>query len=186
MGRAVLPQRAGRDPWERHAVRCEGFSRAPFTMRFEHLLQVTDPADPRVPPMSRAELWRGLLRRVDAPQDFPMGPDRCSARRGAGGESERHRRIHFGSLVFEDHVQLEAERRIVFTPRPHEGAAPVRLTITLEEPAPALLCLRFVYEVQGELSAEDRALQRYREQAWLEMDCEMLRTLREWLAAGTL
>ncbi|HSV69003.1 MAG TPA: AtaL-like protein [Methylibium sp.] len=154
-------------------------------MRFEHVLQVTDPADPRVPPMGRAELWRGLLRRVDAPQDFPLGPDRCSARPDAGGE-ERHRTIHFGNLVFEDRVRLEPERRIVFTPQPHEGVAPVRLTITLEEPAPAMLCLRFVYEVEGEASDEERALQRYREQAWLEMDRDMLRTLREWQAAGAL
>ena len=31
-----------------------------------------------------------------------------------------------------------------------------------------------------------RALQRWREQAWLEMDRDMLRTLREWQGAGTL
>lgn len=155
-------------------------------MRFEHLLQVTDPDDPRVATMSRAELWRGLLRRVDAPQDFPMGPDRCSTRPGPAGATERRRTVHFGHLVFEDHVTLDPEQRIVFSPQPRDGVAPVRLTICLEEPRPQMLCLRFVYEVEGEASAEERALQRYREQAWLEMDRDMLRTLREWQQAGTL
>jgi hypothetical protein len=154
-------------------------------MRYEHLMQVTDPADARVPPMSRAELWRGLMRRVESPQDFPLGPDRCSVHPGPGTD-QRRRTVHFGHLSFDDEVQLEPEQRIRFTPRPHEGVAPVALTITLEEPRPGLLCLRFVYEVGGEPSEEDRSLQRWREQAWLEMDRDMLRTLREWQAAGTL
>ena len=154
-------------------------------MRYEHLMQVTDPADPRVPPMSRAELWRGLMRRVESPQDFPLGPDECRSRPGAAAD-ERERTIHFGHLRFDDHVRLEPEQRIRFTPVVREGTAPVALTITLEEPSPGLLCLRFVYEVGGEPSDEDRALQRWREQAWLEMDRDMLRTLREWQAAGTL
>ncbi len=154
-------------------------------MHFEHLLQVTDPADPRVPPMSRAELWRGLMLRVESPQRFPLGPDRCELRGGAG-DGERLRSIHFGALRFEDCVRLVPEQRIDFLPEPHEGAAPVRLTITIEEPTPGALFLRFVYTGQEAASAEEKALERYREQAWLEMDRDMLRTLREWQAARSL
>lgn len=154
-------------------------------MRFEHLLQVNDPGNPRIPPMSRAELWRGLLVRVESPQRFELGPDRCEARVGERGD-ERLRSIHFGSLRFEDRVRLEPEQRIVFVPQPHEGAAPVHLTITLEEPAAGALFLRFVYSTEGELCAEDKALQGYREQAWLEHDRDMLRTLRDWQRSGHL
>lgn len=157
-------------------------------MRFEHLLEVTDPSNPAIPPMSRAELWRGLLVRVETPQRFPLGPDRCEARDGPLAD-QRCRTIHFGGLRFDDTVQLETERRITFTPLPHEGASTVALAITIEEPSPGALFLRFLYEVieppEG-ASAEDRALQRYREQAWLEMDRDMLRTLREWQADGQL
>ena len=153
-------------------------------MRYEHLLQVTDPADPRLPPMTRAELWRGLLVRVETPQHFALGPDRCEARIGAH-PGERRRSIHFGSLRFDDTVQLEPEQRIVFSPEPHEGAPPVSLTITIEEPSPGLLLLRFVYAAEGDgASAADRALQGYREQAWLELDRDMLRSLREWQRDG--
>jgi hypothetical protein len=151
-------------------------------MRFEHLLQVNDPGNARIPPMSRAELWRGLLVRVESPQRFELGPDRCEARTG-DTEQERVRSIHFGSLRFEDHVRLEPEHRIVFVPLPHEGAAPVHLSITIEEPAPGALFLRFVYSADAD---EDKALQGLREQAWLELDRDMLRTLREWQRLGQL
>jgi hypothetical protein len=157
-------------------------------MRYEHLLQVTDPGNPLIPPMSRAELWRGLLVRVHEPQRFPLGPDRSEARAGRH-EAERSRTVHFGALRFDDMVHLEHEQRLTFTPQPHEGAAPVNLSIAIEEPTPGALFLRFVYEVvvaPGGASAEERALQRYREQAWLELDRDMLSTLREWQRQGVL
>lgn len=157
-------------------------------MRYEHLLQVTDPANPAVPPMGRDELWRGLMRRVESPQDFELGPDRCEVTHGADA-SERRRRIHFGALKFDDHVRIEPPQRIVFATAPREGTATVGLTITVEEPVPGALFLRFVYEVEEPAEGaniEDRALQRYREQAWLEMDRDMLRTLRQWQRDGRL
>lgn len=155
-------------------------------MRFEHLLQVTDPGNPLVPPMSRDELWRGLLRRVDAPQEFPLGPDRCESMPGPQAD-ERRRVIHFGALRFDDTVRLEPQQRIVFEPDPHEGAMPVRLAITIEEPSPGALFLRFVYSADdADAPAADRALQGYREQAWLELDRDMLRALRGWQHEGRL
>ena len=154
-------------------------------MRFEHLLQVNDPHDPRVPPMSRSELWRGLMLRVESPQRFPLGPDRCESRPGAHGD-ERVRRIHYGTLRFDDRVRLAPERRVEFLPEPRGEAPPVRLTITIEEPAPGALFLRFVYASEGVASAEDTALQGFREQAWLENDRDMLRSLRGWQAEGAL
>ena len=154
-------------------------------MRFEHLLQVNDLSDPRLLPMSRSELWRGLLLRVESPQRFPLGPDRCESSGGAH-DVERVRRIHYGSLRFDDRVRLDFERRIEFLPEPHGDAPPVRLAITIEEPAPGALFLRFVYTADGVASAEDTALQGYREQAWLENDRDMLRSLRTWHADGEL
>ncbi len=155
-------------------------------MRFEHLLQVTDPGNPLVPAMSRDELWRGLLLRVESPQDFPLGPDRCESRPGDRA-GERRRSIHFGALRFDDTVRLEPQRRIDFDPDPHEGAMPVRLSITIEEPSPGALFLRFVYSADDDAgAAADRALQGYREQAWLELDRDMLRALRTWQQEGRL
>ncbi|HEU4460582.1 MAG TPA: AtaL-like protein [Methylibium sp.] len=157
-------------------------------MRYEHLLQVTDPLDPAVPPMSRDELWRGLMRRVESPQSFELGPDHCEVEPGADA-SRRRRSIHFGALRFDDEVHIEPMQRLVFATDPREGTATVGLTISIEEPEPGALFLRFVYAVDEPASGttvEDQALQRYREQAWLEMDRDMLRTLRQWQREGRL
>ncbi len=154
-------------------------------MRFEHLIQVTDPADPRVPPMSRDELWRGLMKRVETPQRFELGPDRCEWAPEADADLRR-RELHFGSLRFRDTVRLESGRALHFAPEPHDEQPPVALTIAIEEPEAGLLLLRFVYTSEGQPLAGEAGLWRLREQAWLEQDRDMLRHLREWQAAGQL
>ena len=50
-------------------------------MHYEHLIQINDPGNPMVEPMTRAELWRGIERRVRGYQlvafAFPEGS--CAA-----------------------------------------------------------------------------------------------------------
>ena len=49
-------------------------------MRFEHLIEINSPRvsiGTVVPSFTRAQLWRGLMARVQTPQRFPMGPERC-------------------------------------------------------------------------------------------------------------
>lgn len=156
-------------------------------MRFEHLIQITDPADPRVPPMSRDELWRGLMKRVESPQSFDLGPDSCEIEPADVGASDRRRRaLRFGRLAFRDTVCLEPGRSLHFAPEPHDDNPPVELRIRIEEPAPGTLLLRFVYSSAAEPAAGEAGLWRLREQAWLEQDRDMVRTLREWQGAGSL
>ncbi|HXD05555.1 MAG TPA: AtaL-like protein [Burkholderiaceae bacterium] len=154
-------------------------------MRFEHVIQVTDPGNPLVPPMSREELWAGVLARVDEPQRFPLGPDDCLLRAGAGGSS-RERTLRFGALELHDEVKLEPLHRASFHPKPHAGQPPVRLTIAIEEPSAGELLLRFVYESDEVVRASEAALYSLREQAWLQHDLDMVRTLRAWQQEGCL
>lgn len=161
-------------------------------MRFEHLIQINDPGNPVVTPMTRAELWRGLVARARTPQAFPLGPDRCELADGEGeGEGNAQtlrRQVHFGALVVEDHVRLDAEQGLHFEPLPQEGMPSVRLSITIEEPASGALFLRFVYGSDETVAGEglDAQLQSLREQAWLANDQDMVRTLREWQREGRL
>lgn len=154
-------------------------------MRFEHLIQITDPDDNLVPPMSRDELWRGLMLRVEQPQRFDLGPDRCEVEIGAD-QDRRRRELHFGALRFRDTVCLEPGRRVRFKPEPHDDQPPVGLAIAIEEPVDGTLLLRFVYSSEGQPPPGEAGLWRLREQAWLEHDRDMVRTLREWQAAGEL
>ncbi|WP_290866985.1 AtaL-like protein [Aquabacterium sp.] len=151
-------------------------------MRFEHLIEINSPATSvqmAVPPITRAQLWRGLMVRVQTPQRFPMGPESCDWQETEPGLFART--LRFGQHVMQDEVRCTPESRLVFTPQAHGETAPIRLTLTIEEPAPALMVLRFVYEALGEQTAEEAYYNDYRHNAWLHNDRDMVRTLREWL-----
>ncbi|HEY1393775.1 MAG TPA: AtaL-like protein [Methylibium sp.] len=156
-------------------------------MRFEHLVQINDAGNPLVPTMTRAELWRGLLARAWTPERFPLGPDRCELRGGESVGLPLQRTVHFGGLALDDTVLAEPERSLRFEPAPREDMPKVVLTISIEEPAPGDLFLRFLYE-SPEVAANKHELdlQGLRQQAWLANDLDMVRTLRQWLDEGLL
>jgi hypothetical protein len=151
-------------------------------MRFEHLIEINSPATSvqmAVPPITRSQLWRGLMVRVQTPQRFPMGPESCDWQETEPGLFSRT--LRFGQHVMQDEVRCTPESRLVFTPQAHGDTTPIRLTLSIEEPAPALMVLRFVYEALGEQTAEEAYYNDYRHNAWLHNDRDMVRTLREWL-----
>ena len=45
-------------------------------MKFSHLIQINDPLNPLIDPLSREQLWRGLVLRAENPLLFVMGLDR--------------------------------------------------------------------------------------------------------------
>lgn len=153
-------------------------------MRFEHLIQINDPLNPLVAPMSREALWTGLMQRVHAPQRFPVGPSACTVEAGAD-PLRLQRRIDFGSLSVRDAVEIEPGLSLHFKPERREDMVPVDLKVTVEtHPAdnPQALFLRFVYASE----VDDPETDGYRQQAWLENDRDMVRTLRAWQAEGLL
>lgn len=156
-------------------------------MRFEHLIEINSP-DPvlgaTMSTFTRAQLWRGLLQRVMAPQRFPNGPEGCDWREPAPGVIERT--LRFGPHTLKDRVQLQVEDSLVFTPEAHGETAPIRLTIRIEEPQPRQMVLRFVYEALAEQTPEEAYYNDYRHNAWLHNDRDMVTTLRAWLEDGEL
>ncbi len=156
-------------------------------MRFEHLIEINSPrvsVQTAVPTFTREQLWRGLLARVQTPERFPNGPERCEWQEIEPGLFKR--RQHFGQHAFDDEVESRPMDSLVFTPRPHDETTPIRLAITIEEPQAGQMVLRFVYEALGTQSAEEAYYNDYRHNAWLHHDRDMVRTLREWLTDGGL
>ena len=47
-------------------------------MNFEHLIQINDPENPLVQPLTRDQLWAGLLHRVENPVPFLPGLESCT------------------------------------------------------------------------------------------------------------
>ncbi|MCH8178942.1 MAG: DUF1857 family protein [Proteobacteria bacterium] len=156
-------------------------------MRFEHLIEINSPRatlDMVVPPFTRAQLWRGLMARVQTPQRFPMGPQRCDWTQPEPGRFLRT--LHFGPHVMHDEVLAEPETSLVFTPEAHGDTSPIRLSIRIEEPQPAQMVLRFTYEALASQTAEEAYYNDYRHSAWLHNDRDMVRTLRQWLSEDGL
>jgi hypothetical protein len=154
-------------------------------MRFEHLIEINSPkqaVQTVMPVFTRAQLWQGLMLRLQTPQRFPNGPESCEWQELTPGVFRRT--LRFGQHVMRDEVHTVAQERMQFTPEPHGDTAPIRLTITIEEPQPHQMVLRFVYVALGEQSAEEAYYNEYRHNAWLHNDRDMVRSLREWLEGG--
>ena len=114
-------------------------------MKFEHLLQINDLANPLIVPLTRAQLWDGLLHRVDHPQSFLPGLETCTiVERSAPGIL---RRLNFGAAVIEDRVTLVEGLWVRFDIQPSASHAGGSLTISIEEPQPEALFLRFAYHL---------------------------------------
>ncbi|MFT3859453.1 MAG: DUF1857 family protein [Aquabacterium sp.] len=156
-------------------------------MRFEHLIEINS-ASAAVRGMTatftREQLWLGLMIRLQSPQRFPNGPERCEWAQPQPGLYERT--LYFGQHGLRDRVQVTDGERMVFTPEPHGELSPIRLTVSIEEPQPGQMVLRFIYEALAEQTAEEAYYNEYRHNAWLHHDRDMVRTLREWLEAGQL
>lgn len=155
------------------------------TMRFEHLLQINDPLMPLLDPLSREQLWRGLARRVDDPKPFMPGLDGCVILEQR--ENYRKRELHFGALRFVDHVHLQPGSRIRYDSDLADRHAGSSLVITIEEPQPGALWVRFVYEtVPADASDAGPRYDEARRCAYKESDIDTIRRIREWAADGRL
>ena len=112
-------------------------------MNFEHLIQINDLQNPLVETLNRDQVWQGLLHRVEDATPFLPGLESCTI-------LERHadhllRKLDFGAAVIHDRVTLVEQHWVRFDILPGEQHAGGSLTITIEEPEPAALFLRFSY-----------------------------------------
>jgi hypothetical protein len=159
-------------------------------MRFEHLVQINDPLMPLLEPLSRAQLWRGLVLRAEQPMQFVLGLTGCAihSRAEADGLTTLTRTLDFGSFSVHDHVVLTSQQRSLTRTDAGPTWPASRLTITIEEPQPELLFLRFIYEFEGaddtgELAATTDELRR---QAYKSADLDTVQRIRVLAERGEL
>ncbi|QRM18227.1 DUF1857 family protein [Dechloromonas sp. TW-R-39-2] len=155
-------------------------------MNFEHLIQINDPENPLVDTLSRDQLWQGLLQRVENPIPFLPGLESSSI-------LERHgntllRELDFGPATIQDRVTITPGTAVRFDILPSEAHAGGSLTITIEEPEPDFLFLRFAYETTLAIdpNSEDRAYIDYVKSAYHQSDVDCVRLIRMFAAGVTL
>ena len=154
-------------------------------MNFEHLIQINDPENPMLTPLSRLQLWQGLVHRIENPLPFLPGLETCTIveRRG----SEVRRELDFGPAVIEDHVTQAEMSWVRFDIQPSAAHPGGSLTISIEEPAPDSLFLRFAYRttLASDPNSEERAYIEYVKAAYHQSDIDCVRIIRTLAAGGT-
>jgi hypothetical protein len=154
-------------------------------MNFEHLIQINDLQNPLVEILTRDQLWQGLLHRVEDATPFLPGLESCTI-------VERHadhllRKLDFGAAVIHDRVTLHELHWVRFDILPSEQHAGGSLTISIEEPEPAVLFLRFAYTTTfaANPNSEERAYIDYIKSAYHQSDVDCVRVIRTLATSST-
>jgi hypothetical protein len=145
-------------------------------VRYEHLVQVNDLQRPDIRPISRSQLWRGLLLRAARPELFDPSIDATRVLE----ESEQHvlRELCRGPSTSTERVRLIPEETIEFTAEAGTPLAGSMLTLRIEEPAPSALFVRFAYDLRGPGVPEDDAERRALRHAYYYSGIDTVRQIR--------
>lgn len=151
-------------------------------MKFEHVVVVNDPTNPLITDLSCSQLWSGLLARVEDPCPFLPGLERCAV--VERDESQLVRDLYFGAVVIRDRVTLQPMQSVNFTSERTEEHAGGSLTISIEEPEPEMLVLRFEYNTTLPDAAQDPegVYAEFVRSAYRESDIDTVRVIRELVA----
>lgn len=147
-------------------------------MKYEHLVEVNDVANPLVEALTREELWFGLLCRAEDPRPFLPGLEACEI--VSRGETRLSRVLRFGQVEIRDEVSFETMEWVRFESAATAEHAGGSLTIRIEEPRAGALFLRFSYVTtlpEGAGSAEGQYAD-FVKSAYRESDIDTVRVIR--------
>ena len=152
-------------------------------MRFEHLIEVNDFLNPLMGPLTREQLWKGLVLSAEEPALFLPGLDRSTLL--ARTDAMIDRELAFGRLVVRDRVLLFPEERLEFHSERSALTPEAQRIVTIEEPGPGELFVRFAYErkPQGHPPIPAEGAQVLM-QAWLKADIDLIVKVRDLARAA--
>ena len=130
-----------------HVLNAGGPAHRDDSLRFEHLVEINDPKDPRLTPMTRAQLYRGLQIRAEFPKTFVPWLDECEIRRI--DEKSLLRTLHFGAQTVREHVHFDCMNSVKYETIEEDANVEFRLAMVIEEPEPDHLFVRFTYEAHS-------------------------------------
>lgn len=156
-------------------------------MQFKHLVEINDPLNPLIEPLTREQLWRGLVLRAEDPVPFVVGLDQCTVvERFHGG---LRRELRFGHVIVRDCVTFEPEaQRIRYDTQAEPDMPAAHLTVTIEEPSEGALWVRFEYD-SGSTAlplSMDAVYDDFRRSAYKEADIDTISRIRQLAVEGRL
>lgn len=154
-------------------------------MHFEHLIEINNPLNPLIEPLSVEQVWHGLMYRVEEPTVFLPGLERCTILSRQAEQVERE--LHFGQASVRDTVTFRHLEWVCFESAATTEHAGGRLTIRFDQPAADHLYLRFTYETtlpDGMGATEGVQVSEYVKAAYRESDLDTVRIIRLIAANG--
>ncbi len=155
-------------------------------LRFEHLVEINDPGNPTLEPLTAEQLWQGLVLRAESPELFVLGLERAEVL--ARGDGWLDRVLHFGQATIQDRVVFEPRRAVRYETAATAEHAGGTLSMSIETPAPGALLVRFIYETtlpETDASGDDRYSEIVKS-AYHEADLDTVRKIREIAHSGRL
>ncbi|HTJ91628.1 MAG TPA: SRPBCC family protein [Pararobbsia sp.] len=155
-------------------------------MNFEHLIQINDPLNPLLDPLTREQVWQGLLLRVEQPHLFVAGLDQCTILSREGDTIERE--LKYGVAKVRDRVTLTPSERVRYEIAATDSHVGGTLTMTIEAPDEMQLFLRFEYSttLPEPSGSDDRQTTEILKSAYREADIDTVRLIREFAHTGEL
>lgn len=155
-------------------------------MKFEHLVEINDLSNPAIEVITREQLWRGLVLRAEMPRLFFSYLDDASIMDRT--EASMTRTLKYGELEITDRVSLVHLEHVHYDVAAQKDIPQSSLRMSIEEPQPDALFVRFAYDSGGAEAedAEAKMYNEYRKSAYQEADVDTVRIIRELAEAGRL
>jgi hypothetical protein len=155
-------------------------------MKYEHLIEINDFDNPSVQIISREKLWTALVMRAELPQLFMTYIDECIVTNRT--ETGMSRTLRFGELRIHDQVELVPLKYVHYAVRAQKDIPESSLRMTIEEPEPDSLFVRFSYDNghTPEQDIENEQYNEYHRSAYHEADIDTVRVIRDLAEAGRL
>lgn len=151
-------------------------------MEFSHLIQINDPGNPAIEPLTREQLWQGLVARAERPAHFLIGMDECQIL--SRGENTLERQLRFGNLIVRDRVIFEPRVAVRYEIEPSAQVPGGSLVMQIEEPQPGQLFVRFDYRLEVYAGGDEAFCSEFRKSAYQEADIDTIWMIRQLAASG--
>ena len=153
-------------------------------MKFEHLVEINSADNPLIVPLSRDQLWRGLVTRAENPTAFVPHLDSCDIIERT--EVMILRSLKYGELVIQDRVTYLEQHQIRYHVSAQKDFSDSTLTMTIEEPVENALFVRFTYEDASPDEGAEAMYNDFRRSAYRESDIDTIQIIRQMATQGRL
>jgi hypothetical protein len=149
------------------------------SLHHEHLVRINDPANIVGMWLSRTQLWEGLRHTIVMPKSLDESIDDASIQ--SLTTHTLRRTIRRGKQTTIDEVDLIEGESLTIRADAAGLFAGSTLAIRIEEPAPEMFFVRFVYDLCGLTESRDAEEDAARRAAYQASDIERVRQARRYL-----